>query len=81
MIPADIRAQVVESRRAQGLPDHVTAETFLYQLATEVLDRGRARREGDMAGRNDAPTTTGTRAPRRPTTTRAEGHHHATRAP
>jgi hypothetical protein len=32
-----IRAQVVASRRAQGLPDHVTAETFLDRLAAEVL--------------------------------------------
>jgi hypothetical protein len=42
MTPAEIRAQVVESRLAQGLPDHVTAETFLGQLAREVLAEGEA---------------------------------------
>jgi hypothetical protein len=40
MTPAEVRAQVVESRRAQGLSDHVTAETFLDQLAREVLAEG-----------------------------------------
>jgi len=36
---AAVRTQVVESRRAQGLPDHVAAERFLDQLAREVLDQ------------------------------------------
>jgi hypothetical protein len=58
MTLAETRAQVVESRRAQGLPDHVTAEMFLYRLAREVLA---ARREHDgapgtrMPGRRDHP--------------------------
>jgi hypothetical protein len=54
MTLAEIRAQVVDSRRAQGLPDHVTAETVLDQLAREVLA---VRPEY-----NDAP---GTRVPGR----------------
>jgi hypothetical protein len=41
MTPVEkIRAQVVASRRAQGLPDHVTAEAFLDRLAAEVLAEG-----------------------------------------
>jgi hypothetical protein len=39
MNPATVRAQVVESRRAQGLPDHVPAGLFLDQLAAEILDQ------------------------------------------
>jgi hypothetical protein len=32
-----VRDQVVTSRRAQSLPDHVTADRFLDDLAREVL--------------------------------------------
>ena len=36
----EIRRQVQESRAAQGLPEHVTAERFLDELAAEVLGGG-----------------------------------------
>jgi hypothetical protein len=36
-----VRDQVQASRRAQGLPEHVTADRFLDQLAAEVLDHDR----------------------------------------
>jgi hypothetical protein len=36
----EIRRQVRESRTAQGLPEHVTAEQFLDELAAEVLGGG-----------------------------------------
>jgi hypothetical protein len=36
----EIRRQVRESRAAQGLPEHVTAERFLDDLAREVLGGG-----------------------------------------
>jgi hypothetical protein len=35
--PARVREQVRASRRAQGLPETVTADRFLDQLAAEVL--------------------------------------------
>jgi hypothetical protein len=41
MTPAEIRRQVAESRRAQGLPEHVAADRFLDELAAEVLGGGR----------------------------------------
>jgi hypothetical protein len=34
---AEIREQVIESRRAQGLPDHVVDERFLADLARAIL--------------------------------------------
>ena len=37
---AKVRKQVRESRAAQGLPEHVTAERFLDELAAEVLGGG-----------------------------------------
>jgi hypothetical protein len=40
MTPVQIRIQVRESRRAQGLPEHVTADQFLDALAREVLEGG-----------------------------------------
>jgi hypothetical protein len=43
MNPATVRAQVVTSRRAQGLTDHVTAGRVLDQLAAEVLDHDLAQ--------------------------------------
>ena len=36
----EIRRQVAESRKAQGLPEHVAAERFLDELAAEVLGGG-----------------------------------------
>jgi hypothetical protein len=48
MNPAAVRAQVAESRRAQGLPDHVPAGRFLDQLAAQVLDQaGPLQVDGD----------------------------------
>jgi hypothetical protein len=58
MTPAEICAQVVQSRRAQGLPDHVTAELFLDQLAREILAAGREHDDAPgtrMPGRRDHP--------------------------
>jgi hypothetical protein len=37
MIPAKIRAQVVASRPAQGLPGHVADQAFLDRLAVHIL--------------------------------------------
>jgi hypothetical protein len=37
-----VRAQVVASRRAQGLQDTVPASRFLADLAAEVLDHDQA---------------------------------------
>lgn len=37
MTPAEIRAQVIASRRAQGLPDHVQDATLLAELAAAVV--------------------------------------------
>jgi hypothetical protein len=37
MNAARVRDQVLASRRAQGLPDHVPAGRFLEELAAEVL--------------------------------------------
>jgi hypothetical protein len=34
-----VRAQVAESRRAQGLPETVNDARFLEELAAEVIDR------------------------------------------
>jgi hypothetical protein len=35
-----VRARVAESRKAQGLPEHVEDPHLLGQLAREVLERG-----------------------------------------
>jgi hypothetical protein len=40
MNPAQVREQIAASRRAQGLPDHVTAGPFLDHLAAEVEGGG-----------------------------------------
>jgi hypothetical protein len=37
---AEVRRQIAESRRAQGLPEHVAARQFLDDLAREVLGGG-----------------------------------------
>ena len=39
MTPETIRETVRASRRAQGMPDHVTDPRFLVELAAEVIDR------------------------------------------
>jgi hypothetical protein len=36
---AQVRAQVAESRRRQGLPEHIQDPRFLADLAAMVLDR------------------------------------------
>jgi hypothetical protein len=41
LVVAEIRRQVEESRRAQGLSPTVAAEQFLDELAREVLGGGR----------------------------------------
>jgi hypothetical protein len=62
MIPAEVRAQVIASRRAQGLPDHITAQTFHDQLARKVLPDNELIAERAMTEDNGAP---GTRVPGR----------------
>jgi hypothetical protein len=37
LVVAEIRRQIAESRKAQGLPEHVAAGQFLDELAREVL--------------------------------------------
>jgi hypothetical protein len=37
--PREVRAQVAESRRRQGLPEHIQDPRFLAELAAAVLDR------------------------------------------
>jgi hypothetical protein len=53
MTPAKIRAQVVASRRAQGLPDHIADQAFLDLLAGHILATQHNGGPGTRRGRRD----------------------------
>jgi hypothetical protein len=53
MTSAKIRAQVVASRRAQGLPDCIADQAFLDRLAVHILAAQHNGGPGTRRGRRD----------------------------